>query len=288
MKCSKCDKGCVIPDYCKEHFIEYFEKKVEDTIAEFNMLDKKDKIAVGISGGKDSMSLLYILKKLGYNVTGISVDEGIKGYRDPNFEFVKEFCEKYKIKVDTYSFKDVFGKNLDEMKTATVGGMPCTTCGTFRRYILNKGSKGFNKIAVGHNMDDEAQAVMMNLFKAQVQIMKRQGPITTEREGFTQRIKPLYYLKEKEVATYAFVQGFLDKFEECPNARLAYRINLRDLLNEYESKKPGTKENIVRKFLAWKDTQDLTEFTSVLNKCKECGEPASKEVCKACEIVKKI
>jgi len=288
MKC-KCGASLVFknPNYCKEHFIEYFEDKVEHTINKFNMLSKKDKIAVGVSGGKDSLTLLYLLNKFGYDVYALAIDEGINKYRDPNFKHVKEFCKKYNVQLKTFSFKESFGKTLDEMNIKEVGGMPCTTCGTLRRYLLNKHSQGFNKIATGHNLDDESQSVMMNLLKNNLKIMPRQGPITKDIKGFTQKIKPLYLMKEKEVAAYAFLQKFIDKFVECPNAHLAYRIYLRDLLNEYESLNPGTKENIIKKSLEIvPKLRRETKFS--INKCIECGYPASKETCKACQIKVKI
>jgi len=284
MKCKNCKITAVIqnPNYCKVHFIQYFENKVKKTIAEFKLLNRKEKIAVACSGGKDSLAVLYILNKLEYNVAALAVDEGISGYRDPSFEHLKKFCKKYKVKLKIYSFKKSFGKTLDKMHTENVGGMPCTTCGTLRRYLMNKQSEKFDKIVTGHNMDDEAQAVLMNLFKGQVYLMPRQGPITSEIKGFTQKVKPLYFMKEKEVGIYSFLMGFLDKFVECPNAYLAYRIFIRDLLNEYETEKPGTKENIVRKHIEY--MKILKKNRGKINYCKECEEPSSQEVCKACQI----
>ncbi|MFC1648773.1 TIGR00269 family protein [Nanoarchaeota archaeon] len=279
MKC-KCSKPAVSSKYCKDHFIEYFESKVKQTIKDHKMLSKKDKVAVGCSGGKDSTSLLYILHKLGYNVTAIAIDEGIKGYRDKSLIHLQNFCKEHDIPLVIHSFKDNFGKALDQMNTKNVGGNPCTTCGTFRRYLLNKETANYNKIAVGHNLDDEAQSILMNLFKGQEFMLNRIGPITEEIKNFTVRIKPLYFLKEKEVATYAFLKGFLDKYEECPNAKLAYRIQLRDLLNQYEQDNPGTKEAILTKFLKVKKQQK----TSQIKQCKECKQPSSRDICKACEI----
>ena len=105
-------KFTIIGDGAKR---DYFEKKVKFAIKKFKLLKKTDKIAVAVSGGKDSMSVLTILNKLGYNVTVISIDEGIFGYREKILDNVKNFCEKNNIKLKIYSFKKEFGKPLDNM-----------------------------------------------------------------------------------------------------------------------------------------------------------------------------
>ncbi len=283
MHCTRCDSTAVFeePTLCTEHFTEFVEDTVEATIEAYALLEPGDSVAVGASGGKDSSTLLYLLDRLHDDVTAVAVDEGIQGYRDQSIEHLQEFCDEHGIDLELHSFEEAFGKPLDEMDTEAVGGKPCTTCGTLRRYLLNKETHGYDKIAVGHNMDDEAQSVLMNLFRSNVKMLGRTGPKTTDRDGFTQRIKPLYFLKEKEIATYAFVQGFMDEFVECPNADQAYRIWLRDLLNEYEQEHPGAKFNAVKMHLKCRDEVDPG---SGLQECEECGEPSSNDVCNACRI----
>ena len=121
---------------------------------------------------------------------------------------------------------------------------PCTICGVFRRYLLNKKSKdlGFTRLATGHNLDDECQSIMMNQFKNNIQASARLGPRVgvKENKSFVQRIKPLYLCTEKEVTTYAFVNNLLEEFIECPNVAKSYRAQVRDMLNDFEQKFPGT------------------------------------------------
>ncbi|MFC2016579.1 TIGR00269 family protein, partial [Chloroflexota bacterium] len=219
------------------------------------------------------------------------IDEGIKGYRDNTIKTAKEFCKKNKIKLEIYSYKEEFGMPLDNM-LKVLDVKPCTLCGIFRRYLLNKKSKElkFTKLATGHNLDDEAQSILMNQFKNNIHLSARLGPNVgiKENKSFIQRIKPLYLCTEKEVTTYAFNNNLLDNFTECPNVPESYRAQVRDMLNDFESKFPGTKHAIVNSFL--QVLPDLKEKfkEGEVSYCKQCHEPASKDKCNACKYIEKL
>jgi len=148
MKCSRCDNKSVHQNFCKEHFIEYFENKVYDTINEYNLIPEGSRIAVAASGGKDSITVLYLLSKR-YDVTAIAVDEGIKDYRDKTLIDLKGFCDNLGVKLETISMKEYFGMDLDSAVKKT-DKIPCAVCGVARRYALNK-ARGFDVMATGHN-----------------------------------------------------------------------------------------------------------------------------------------
>jgi len=287
MPCSICNKKSIYKNYCKEHFIDYFENKVKITIKKFKLLSKKDKIIVAASGGKDSLTILSILHKLGYNVSALAIDEGIKGYRDATLEKLDNFCKKNNIKLIIKSFKDEFSKSLDDILIKN-NNRPCTVCGIFRRYLLNKYSRGYDIIATGHNLDDEAQAILMNLFKNNISALKRQGPVSglVKSKKFTKRVKPLYYLLEKEVMIYAFLNNLTTEFNECPNVSQAFRLRIRDYLNNLELGNPETKKNLIDWFINQKIT--FSENKHEIKSCKICGENSSTNICKACEYRKLI
>ena len=281
---------------CKKHFTEYFEDKVHKTITKFDLIGKKENLGVAVSGGKDSLTLSFILNKLSkrnpkIKIEAIAIDEGIKNYRDKSLITAKEFCNKHNIKLNIYSFKEEFGMPLDNM-LKILDVKPCTICGIFRRYLLNKKSKELRltKLATGHNLDDECQSIMMNQFKNNIHLSARLGPNSGVKENkqMVQRIKPLYLCAEKEVTTYAFINNILDEFNECSNITKSYRAQIRDMLNDLEAKFSGTKYAIVNSFL--QILPDLKERfkEAQVNYCKECNEPASKDKCNACKYVEKL
>src|SRR3989344_6443050 len=250
MNCEKCSEKAVYPMLCKKHFIEHIEAKVQHTIEHFSLVKPGEKIAVAVSGGKDSQSVLYLLHKLYGQVTAISIDEGIPGYRDQTLEDMKTFCAQYNIPYEIHSFKDNYNTTLTAMLDK--GEPSCRSCGVMRRHMLNKAAQKFDKLATGHNLDDECQNFMMNLLKGNLLLCAMLGPVTgiTKRKGFTQRIKPLYLCTEKEIATYAFVKNFPIHFKECPHAELGLRSKVRDALNALESQQSGSKRKIVKYFLS--------------------------------------
>ena len=298
MACKNCKTKPVIKlpnsnvQLCKNDFIKYFEKKVTKTIGKYKLIEKGDYVGIACSGGKDSTALLYILnrlsKKKNFKVIGIAIDEGIKGYRDQTLKDLKDFCKKEKINLKIYSFKDEFKTTLDKLVKKE---RPCTICGVLRRTILNKKAKELkvNKLATGHNLDDEAQSVLMNQFRSNVKLSARLGPITgvVTDIRFIKRIKPLYFLTEKETTTYAYLKGFLGKYMECPYETDSYRASVRDMLNEFDGKYPGTKHNVISSFL---EVLPLLkkEVQGKIKSCSNCGEPCSQDVCQACKLIKKI
>ena len=293
---------------CSKCFTRYYEKKVFRTIRQYNLIQKGDRIAVAASGGKDSTTLLYLLNRFSKDrrfctVEAIAIDEGIHGYRNKTLEDLRRFCKKEKIKLHIFSYKEEFGFSLDEalkkMQDKGIKLTSCHVCGILRRYLLNKKSREmkFNKLATAHNLDDEAQTILMNQFKGNVALSAKLGPKTgvLEDSNFAQRIKPLYFHTEKENMTYAFTHKIVPGFVECPH-QASYRFMIRDFLNKFEAQNPGIKQAIVQSFL---DTLPILKEKygraasesgngNALQSCSRCGEPSSKDVCKACEVVEML
>lgn len=301
MTCKKCKENPVIAlpnskiKLCKSCFLKYFEKKALKTMSKYDMFEKQDKeIAVAVSGGKDSFSLLYLLNKLAerkrvINLKVIAVDEGIKGYRD--LRNVKKYCKENKIELYIYSFKKEFGMTLDEIIKKT-NMKPCSVCGVLRRFLLNSKARDLKakKIATGHNLDDEAQSVLMNQFRGNIERSARLGPVTgiLKDSRFVRRVKPFYFLTEKEVTAYCFLKKLPVEYGECPYATSSYRAEVRDMLNEFAIKHGQTKHAIINSFL---DILPLLKekFAGIkIRGCKNCGEPCSGEVCKVCDFLQHL
>lgn len=282
---------------CRQHFIKYFERKVLGLIKEYKLIERNDKVGIAVSGGKDSLTVLNILNMLKnkikiFEIEAIAIDEGIKDYRDKTLEHAKKICRENNIKLHIFSYKDEFGDTLDNfLKKTKIKA--CSMCGPFRRYLLNKKSKelGFTKLATGHNLDDEAQTILMNYFRRNLETSARLGPITGIKDDkrFIRRIKPLYLMTEKEVATYSFLKSLTSEFLECPHSSDSYRGAVMELLNNFEAKYPGTKHSIITSFLELLPLlkENFKGFTEIKS-CKSCGEPSSQEICQTCKIVEII
>ena len=281
---------------CKNHFTDYFQNKVFKTIRQFELLGKEENLGVALSGGKDSLTVLHLLIRLSQQnpkikINAIAIDEGIKGYRDKTLEKAKEFCNQNNIKLNIFSYKEEFGLTLDEM-LEILDIKPCSICGIFRRYLLNKKSKELKltKLATGHNLDDECQSILMNQLKNSIEASARLGPKVglIHDDKFVQRIKPLYLCTEKEVTTYAFVNGLLDEFNECPNVPQSFRAQVRDMLNSMEQKFPGTKYSIVNSFLQILPLLKQQFKGEALKVCLKCNEPSANDVCNTCVYLEKL
>ncbi len=301
--CKRCREKPVIHypvnniQLCKKCFIRYFEKKVLKTIRDFGLIERGDKIGVAISGGKDSLTTLHILNKItkrrkDIHLLAIAIDEGIKGYRDKALQFAKSICKKEGVPLKVFSYKEEVGYPLDTILKKTKE-KPCSICGVLRRYVLNKKSRelGITKLATGHNLDDEAQSVLMNQLRNNVDASSRMGPLTgvMKHELFVRRIKPLYFLSEKETTIYALLNGLKDEYCTCPYADEAYREDIRVLLNNLEHKYPGTKHAVINSFLEILPLlKERYKKEKKILECEKCGEPCSQKICQACRMIEKI
>ncbi|MBI2657535.1 TIGR00269 family protein [Candidatus Woesearchaeota archaeon] len=301
IKINCCSHKSVIELYsgeklCKLHFSEYFENKVFRTIRQFGLIGKEENLGVALSGGKDSLTVLHILSKLSkenpnIKISAIAIDEGIHNYRDKTLEKAKEFCNNSGIKLNIFSYKEEFGLALDEM-LKILDVKPCSICGVFRRYLLNKKAKELKltKLATGHNLDDECQSIIMNQMKNNINASARLGPKVglVQDDKFVQRIKPLYLCTEKEVTTYAFINGLLDNFNECPNVPQSFRAQVRDMLNNLENKFPGTKYSTINSFLQTLPLLKQQFRADAIRICARCSEPSANDVCNACAYLERL
>jgi uncharacterized protein (TIGR00269 family) len=271
-----------------------FEAKVRETIKDYELCNKKDKIVVAMSGGKDSTTVAYLLKKFGYNLEAIHINLLMGKWSDENQEDVEIFCKKHKIPLHIYDVRKEIGYAMCYVKSVLQNKAKlkqCTVCGIIRRWIINKKARelGADKIATGHNLDDEAQNVFMNFMHGNPSLGINLGPLTgsIQDKKFVSRIKPLYFMKEKDVELYSREKKFPVLYQRCPCVVGALRHKIRKQLDVLEEKDKNIKENLVRNFL--KIQKELRKrIKGELVYCKECGEPSRNEVCKVCSMLKQM
>lgn len=284
---------------CKKCFTTSIEAKVRATITRYQMLKFNDHLAVAVSGGKDSLGLLYILAKIRKNrpkttLTAVTVDEGIKGYRDEALDIAASTCKKLEVPHHVVSFKELYGFSLDEIveRVQEKGQREltaCAYCGVLRRRAMNHGARQVraNKIATAHTLDDEAQTVLMNILRGDIVRLAKEKPITSEVHPlFVQKIKPFCEIPERESALYAYAKKIAFQDTPCPYASEALRNDIRGILNRMEEKHAGTKFTVFRAIGKLRPALEETAKKEDFKICIECGEPSSMDLCKACEMLR--
>lgn len=286
---------------CRSCFVKSIEGKVRATIAKYRMLDFDDRIAVAVSGGKDSVSLLHILAKIEHeypkaSLVAVSVDEGIAGYRDEALKIATENCRKLGIEHHVISFRELYGLTLDEIvekakKSGKSELTPCAYCGVLRRKALNIIARKVeaDKLATAHTLDDEVQTVLLNMLHGDVIRIVREKPVTDEvHPKLVRRVKPFCETPEKETALFAYVKKIKFQSMPCPYAPEALRNDIRLFLNRIEEKHAGIKYTLFRATERIRQAFEKARGTEVLKECLVCGEPTIQNVCKACEMLQSL
>jgi len=286
---------------CRRCFHRSVEGKVRATIANYKMLEFDDKIAVAVSGGKDSLSLLHIVAKLERNqpkssVVAITVDEGIKGYRDEALRIAAKACSKLDTKHLVFSFKELFGVTLDEIvkrqkQKAGSQVTACAYCGVLRRKALNMAARSVDadKLATAHTLDDEVQTILLNVFHGDVWRLAKEKPVTNEvHPKLVRRIKPFCEIPERETALYAYTRSIEFQSRPCPYASGAFRNDVRMMLNRIEEKHVGTKFTIFNSIQKLRPAIEALAEKEGLAECSRCGEPTTEKVCRTCQMLEQL
>ncbi|KAI0515601.1 hypothetical protein KFK09_008266 [Dendrobium nobile] len=274
---------------CRECFYAVFEEEIHRVIMENHLFKAGERIAVAASGGKDSTVLAYVLSELnrrhdyGLDLFLLSVDEGITGYRDDSLETVKRNEIQYGLPLKVVSYKDLYGWTMDEIVKVIGLKNNCTFCGVFRRQALDRGAAllKVDKLVTGHNADDMAETVLLNILRGDIARLSRCTFIMTGEDGPIPRCKPFKYTYEKEI--YAYFKK-LDYFStECIYSPNAYRGFAREFIKDLERIRPQAILDIIRSgedFRISSSTRMPDQGT-----CERCGYISSQKLCKACVLL---
>lgn len=301
--CTKCQKaeGAFHRAYsgeylCKKCFIRSIEDKAAKTISKYSMIGYGDRVAVGVSGGKDSLSLLYVLKMLFdqhpnncNELVAVTIDEGIKGYRDESLQIVKDFCTQLGVESEVLSYKSLFGVDMDEAMVLRPSEKmsSCSICGTFRRRAIDIAAEtvGADVVATAHNMDDQLQTFMINLLAGDVERIGWIYPEPVQYASGMKKIKPFIEIYEYEIAFYALQREIPFQSEECPYMNESIRTDLREFFNRLEKDHPGIKHNAYNSMM--KISKTLRSAPGIESKkCSICGRGSTGEVCSVCKTVR--
>lgn len=278
---------------CRACFYEVFEDEVHQTIIASKLFKTGEKVAIGASGGKDSTVLAHLLTLLntkhnyGLKLFLLSIDEGITGYRDDSLETVKRNEQQYQIPLEVVSYKQLYGWTMDEIVKEVGTKNNCTFCGVFRRQALDRGATMMkaDKIATGHNADDIAETVLLNILRGDLPRLSRCAAIITGEDGELPRVKPFKYTYQKEIVMYAYFKK-LDYFStECIYAPFAARGLARDFVKDLEATRPRAIVDLIHSAENFRIELGSEGNLPQPKKCERCGYICSQSVCKACQLL---
>jgi len=290
VRCDKCRRPAVLFQrysglhLCREHFLADFEAKAKRAIRENRWVSPGDRVAVAFSGGKDSGALLLFLHSLlsrrrDVSLLAITIDEGIAGYRDP--AHARARAEELGVPHVTVSFREAYGVTVDGIVERKGGALSCSYCGVLRRHLLNAAARteGATKLALGFNLDDEAQTVLMNVLRGDsARLLRGSSPV----RGMVPRIRPFYTIPEREVALYSYLRTGTVDTGRCPYSHNAMRAEVRRMLNSYAWDHPSARFALVN--LGRELGTIGAGIPGGLQVCPRCGEPCGK-TCRSCEIL---
>ncbi len=289
-RCTRCGGRAVVEirrhnaAYCRDCFLTVFQNQVRRAIEEFAMFAAEDHILVAVSGGKDSLALWDVLLETGYRVDGLYLGLGIAEYSDRSHEAASAFAQDRGATLVTVDLRERHGFDIPLAGRAG-SRSSCAVCGLSKRYVFNTAARegGYDVIATGHNLDDEAATLLGNTLRWNVEYIARQSPVLPAGDGLVRKVKPLFRLSELETAAYAFLRGIDYIVEECPLVAGNTQLRYKEAMNAIESRSPGTKGQFFLGYLDRGQALFRTEQRRVdLRVCANCGQPTTSPFCAFC------
>src|SRR3954463_9922558 len=204
-KCKRCGDPPVIDvprhraAFCSDCFQHHCREQVRRTIESHRMIAPGERPLVAISGGKDSLALWDILLDLGYNADGVYLGLGIGDYSDTSRVHAEKYASQRGATLHVVDIPADHGFSVPDAARATKR-VPCSACGLSKRHLLNRAALdgGYDVIATGHSLDEEAPGRRGNVRQGQVDSPAGQRPARPATDGFARRVKPLVRLAERE------------------------------------------------------------------------------------------
>jgi uncharacterized protein (TIGR00269 family) len=311
MKCKKCGSKASVNmrqhklALCKEHYLEWIPEQTERFIKKYEMFTHYEKVLVAVSGGKDSLALWDILTRLGYQADGLYIGLGIDGvspsgsgfgYSAESHRLTQKFSDVHGLKLHVVDVEKEYGQPIPVLADITHRGKgrPCSVCGLTKRHVMNRIARdlGYDVLATGHNLDDEASVLFGNTMNWLGDYLQRQAPVLPGTPGLARKVKPLCRFYERDMTAYALLRGIEYIYEECPYAVGSTTTYYKELLNRLETERPGVKLTFYVKFLEARKQGLFGEPnagpTAELHPCPNCGQPTSVPgLCSFCRLMER-
>ena len=292
-RCIVCRGGAVIEEprhrsaWCGAHFVDHVHGQIRKAIDRYRMISYDDRVLVAVSGGKDSLGLWDALLTMGYRADGLYLGLGIGGYSNRSGQVCRDFARSRGAHLVEVELAEEFGYSVPAAARAATRST-CGVCGLSKRYVFNREALrgGYDVVATGHNLDDEAATLLGNVLRWQTELLSRQRPaLPATGDNQARKVKPLYRLSEREMAAYCVVRGIDYVVEECPLVAGNSGIESKSALDLIEEHAPGTKAQFLFGFLddhadRLAPARDASD--GHLGACSNCGMPTTGDVCAFC------
>lgn len=297
MRCRSCRAEAVIDlprhhsAFCADCFLRHCREQVARSISHYAMIGPGERVLVAVSGGKDSLALWQLLVELGHRADGVYLGLGIAGYSDRSAQVATAFAERRGLCLEVVDLPRDLGFDIPHGAPAA-GRTPCSACGLSKRHLFDEVARrgGYDVIATGHNLDDEAAVLYGNVLRWDLGYLARQQPVLPAGGGFVRKVKPLVRLSERETAAYCVLSGIDYVLEECPMSTGNRHLGYKDDLNAVEVRSPGTKAAFYFGFverLAPLLAALGEEERSGLHPCDSCGAPTVTATCAFCRLAER-
>jgi uncharacterized protein (TIGR00269 family) len=275
--------------FCADCFLHHCREQVRKAIEEYSMIAGGERVLVAVSGGKDSLMLWDVLLELGYDVDGLYLGLGIGAYSDESGHQARAFANERGATLVEIDLPADMGFDIPT-GAARARRVPCSACGLSKRHLFNSAALdgGYDVVATGHNLDDEAAVLFGNVLRWSTDYLGRQLPVLPAGDGFVRKVKPLIRLGERETAAWCVIRGIDYIVEECPMAEGNKHLGYKEALNAIEDQSPGTKQAFYFGFLSRAShlfTPSAAAEREDLHACPSCGAPTTGDVCAFCKLV---
>ena len=225
----------------------------------------------------------------------MGIDGGF-GYSSESHRLAAKFADERGLRLHAVDVEAEYGQPIPVLSEMSHRGQgkPCAVCGLTKRHVMNRiaRDRGYDVLATGHNLDDEASVLFGNTLRWSGDYLLRQGPVLPETPGLARKVKPLCRFYEREMTAYAILRGIEYIYEECPFAEGSTTIYYKEVLNRLENERPGSKLTFYLRFLEARAEglfSEQAEARQALHPCPNCGQPTSAPgLCSFCRMIEKV
>ncbi|MDY6794086.1 MAG: ATP-binding protein [Actinomycetota bacterium] len=263
---------------CMSCYPRFLERRVRRTVEKYNMLHEGDRVAMALSGGKDSTALLFILRRLsvvmGFEVFGLHFHLNMGDYSDGNLEIVSEQAVRAGVPLEVCRIGDL-GLRVRRVK----GWQPCAVCGAIKRSLLNREARRMRAtvIVTAHTLEDMLLFSFKNLLSRRYYIPQ---PVLPATDLLARKVKPLMFTPERLNKVYCQIRGIPFFEEKCPEWSPRGHA-MKEVFEHMERVMHSSKLQLLLSLMEVMPPEE--EYTwKPLTSCPRCGEPTSKQLCSIC------